>query len=273
MAPPEHGNPNGKPDEHGEAYESQAKRISHAESARTLPVMAGRGVLSTLDEDDGCPYGSLAEFITTDDGDAVFFLSDLAAHTANFKADGRASLFVSQEMASVGPNQRRPLALERVTLLGDIEQVDDREKFRPAYLDHHPQAATYIDFSDFSFWRLNVRRVRFIGGFGRMSWVEKDAYRNAHPDPIATMGASAIDHMNHDHGDALLDYVRAFSDVDSVAEATMLSIDRLGFDLEARDASGDDHLVRVHFDEPLEHPSEVRKAMVDQVHKAREILE
>jgi putative heme iron utilization protein len=260
-------------DQHGDAYKSDDKRISHAESARSLPLMASRGVLSTLDQGEGYPYGSLAEFITTDDGDPIFFLSDLAEHTANFKADPRASLFVSQEMAAVGTGQRRPLALERVTLLGDIEQVDGRDEFREAYLDRHPQAATYIDFSDFSFWRLEVRRARFIGGFGRMSWVDRDAYRAAEPDPIAPMAGGAIEHMNDDHTDALADYARAFGELDDVAEATMISIDRLGFDLQARDTSGRDHLVRVHFDEPLEHPSEVRKAMVKMVKKAREVLE
>jgi putative heme iron utilization protein len=261
------------PTQHGSTYETDEQRISHAESARTLPVMASRGVLSTLDADQGYPYGSLAEFICTDDGDLVFLLSDLAAHTDNFKADNRASLFVSQEMATIGPSQRRPLALERVTLLGDMERVERRDEFRQAYLDRHPNAATYIDFKDFSFWRLKVGRARYIGGFGRMSWVDEDAYRQARPDPIAPMAGGAIEHMNDDHKDALVDYVRAFGGVDDVAEVTMISLDRLGFDLQVRDTSGGDQLTRVHFDEALEHPSQVRAAMVEMVDRARQALE
>jgi hypothetical protein len=47
------------------------------------------------------------------------------------------------------------------------------------YLDANPASASYIDFGDFGFWRLEVRSVRYVGGYGRMSWVEPGDYRAA----------------------------------------------------------------------------------------------
>lgn len=246
---------------------AEEKRLTHAESARTMLAVASRGVLSTLMPAEGHPYGSLAEFVATDEGDPIFLLSDLAEHTTNFKEDSRASLFVSPGMA-----EGRPLALERVTLVGEIDPVDDRDAYRDLYLEAHPHAAGYIGFSDFAFWRMHVHRARYIGGFGRMSWVDEDAYRAAAPDRIAVGSAGAVEHMNDDHADALLDYVRAFSDVDAPTGARMVSLDRYGFDVQAMTDGGRERLVRIHFDERLEGPGQVRKAMVNMVQKARERL-
>ena len=39
---------------------------------------------------------------------------------------------------------------------------------RRRFLARQAQAAFYADFSDFSFWRLQVEGAHFIGGFGRI---------------------------------------------------------------------------------------------------------
>ncbi len=243
---------------------TQDRRPSHAESARSLLVSASRGVMSTLDRRDGSPYGSLVEFVEIAGGDAVFLLSDMAEHTANFKEDARASLFVSPGMAD-----GRPLALERATLIGEIARDDGDGEIKKAYLEAHPQANVYVDFSDFAFWRINVQRVRYIGGFGRMSWIDREDWRAAEPDPLAEMAAGAIDHMNDDHPQALVDYAKAFCDIDDPKDARMVGLDRLGFDMQVEDTSGREQRVRVHFDEPVEHPSDVRPTMVELVKRAR----
>ncbi len=250
--------------EHEQAHPESPRRLTHAESARTLLATASRGVLSTIDAHDGYPYGSLAEYVSTDEGDPVFLLSNLAAHTANFTEDARASLFLSPAMADA-----RPLALERVTLLGDIEAIAEPGELREAYLDRHPHAAGYVDFTDFGFWRLRVRRLRYIGGFGRMSWVTLTDYRRAQPDPLAGVAAGAIEHMNDDHADALVDYARALGGVDDAHHARMASLDRYGFDLQVQSTDGGEQLVRIPFDPPLTRPSKLRAKMVELVDEAR----
>ena len=50
---------------------------------------------------------------------------------------------------------------------------------RDRYLAANPSAAYYIEFGDFVFYRLNVESIRYVGGYGRMSWVDADSYATA----------------------------------------------------------------------------------------------
>lgn len=56
----------------------------------------------------------------------------------------------------------------RVNLTGDIEQVskDEDPQIRDLYKKKHPNSF-WIDFGDFSLFRLTPRQGRLIGGFAR----------------------------------------------------------------------------------------------------------
>jgi putative heme iron utilization protein len=127
--------------------------------AQALVVKGKFGALSTLTK-DGHPFGSLVAYAGTQ---PVLLLSELAEHTQNLRADGRASLLVAESGAS-------PLALGRVTLLGRCRPVA-RAEVEAGYLAVHPDAAGYLALRDFAFWRLDVETVRWVGGFGRMGWI------------------------------------------------------------------------------------------------------
>ena len=45
----------------------------------------------------------------------------------------------------------------------------------------------------YGFWRLEIERCRFVGGFGHMSWVPTDVYKTAKVDPIYESAASIIE--------------------------------------------------------------------------------
>lgn len=145
---------------------------SVALAREALDLIAGspRGVLCTLLPGGGEPYGSLVDILPLPDGDAVLFLSGLAEHRTNLDADPRASLLI-------GPAIGSPDALTqpRATIVGSAERVADRTEFRDLYLAAHPASAAFIEFPDFSFYRLRAERVRYIAGFGRMGWIPKDA--------------------------------------------------------------------------------------------------
>ncbi len=60
-----------------------------------------------------------------------------------------------------------PLAGGLVTLLGQTSRLmgdEECAKARASYLAIHPNASYYIDFGDFSFWKLEVESLRYIGG-------------------------------------------------------------------------------------------------------------
>jgi len=107
---------------------------------------------------------------------------------------------------------------------------DDVAAARSTYLAAHTNAAYWVDFEDFSFWRLDVDDVYFVGGFAAMGWVEAGEYGAARPDPLAEIAEGIMEHMNADHADALLAYARFFGG-EPADEARMVAVDRLGFKL------------------------------------------
>ena len=167
-------------------------------------------------------------------GRPIFLISTLAMHTKNLEADARASLFVTESSAA-----EDPLAVGRVTLMGQAGHVPpaDVAVARAAYLAWHSNAANWVDFGDFSFWRLEVQDVYWVGGFGAMDWLPVRDYSEAQPDPLTDVEADIIEHMNHDHHDALVTFARVLAH-EEAEEAKMVSVDRLGFRLRLRTRAG-----------------------------------
>jgi putative heme iron utilization protein len=213
-------------------------------------------------EPAGYPYGSLANYALDEDNAPLFLISDLAEHTANLKADPKSSLLI----AETDPDQN-PLARGRVTLLGTTRRVDP-DGVRERYLARLPKARYYVDFKDFHFYRLEVEAVRFIGGFGRMSWVEAGAWRQACPDPVVPIAAGILEHMNEDHREAMVLLCKHLGGVEDVASADMTEVDRYGFEMQATTPDGP-RLVRLGFPQALASPDDVRPAMVAMVRQAR----
>jgi putative heme iron utilization protein len=247
-----------------------AREPTHAERCRTLVAGERRGALSTLAADPaGYPFGSVASFGLADDGDPLFFVSMMAEHTQNALRDPRASLLVTEPV----PEGADPLARGRVTLLGLLSPVDDQERdvARTRYLEANPAASYYIDFGDFTFLRLTVDHVRYVGGYGRMSWVDAPAYHMAEADPLAEAAAGIIEHMNADHAEAQVLFCRHYAGLEGTTAASMSAVDRYGFDMVAVSA---EHRtpVRLAFPEECVTGDEVRGAMVAMVHEARAAL-
>ena len=125
----------------------------------------------------GYPYGSFVT-VAFDHGNPIFLISELAEHTKNLERDPRASLLVAEGGAA------DPLANGRVTILGLCTRVEvDSGSARAAFFTAHPNSSYYADFRDFAFWKLQVNHVRYIGGYGRMSWISETDWRAAEPDP------------------------------------------------------------------------------------------
>ena len=177
-------------------YDVNIPTPTHAERARTLVARIPTGTLCTLAlEPEGYPYGSFVT-VAFDEGNPIFLISGLAEHTKNLERDPRASLMVAEHGAD------DPLANGRVTMLGPCTRVEgDDGRARAAFLTAHPNAAYYADFRDFAFWTLRVNAIRYIGGYGRMSWITQDDWQAAEADPLAPYAAGAIAHMNADHAD------------------------------------------------------------------------
>ncbi|HKP57498.1 MAG TPA: DUF2470 domain-containing protein [Polyangiales bacterium] len=236
---------------------------THAERARTLIAGQSTGSLATIAlEPAGFPYASFVTFALAA-GEPVFLISRLAEHTRNLLGDGRASLLAHES------GNADPLANGRVTLIGRCRKLERSESAqeRAAYLAVHPGAAYYVDFDDFAFWRMSVEAVRYIGGYGRMSWVSANDLRAATADPLAPSAERILSHMNEDHADALRKYARAFTRGHDAERATMTAIDRHGFEMTVTTPGGIGP-ARIAFESPLTSAEDARAKLVALVRAA-----
>jgi putative heme iron utilization protein len=238
---------------------------SFAERARTLVYISRIGSLSTLSrKQPGFPFGSVMPYGLDEHGRPIFLISTMAMHTQNLKADPRASLLITQ--ADAGGD---PLGASRVTLVGNVLPVPQAEvaEARNLYLERYANSKYWVDFEDFSFYRMDVVDVYYVGGFGVMGWVSASEYVRSQPDPLADSMGEIIRHMNADHKDALILLARQFAQIEA-QEATMIAVDRLGFHLRVK-MHDSIRGVRIAFLREVPNSAESRKVLVEMVQQAR----
>jgi putative heme iron utilization protein len=205
------------------------------------------------------PYG------LDDHGRPIFLISTMAMHTQNLQADHRASLLVTQDDGGDDP-----LGAARVTLVGNVLPLPESEvaEARQLYLARYASSKYWVDFEDFSFYRMDVVDVYYVGGFGVMGWISASEYGRSQPDPLADSMAEIIQHMNADHKDALVLLAREFARVES-DDATMIAVDRLGFHVRLKTQDGI-RGSRIAFLREVRNSAEARKILVEMVQRARQ---
>ena len=238
---------------------------SFAERARTLAYLGRAGTLATLSRrHPGHPFASIMPYALDDEGRPLFLISSMAMHTQNLETDPRASLLIAQPGWTGDP-----LAGGRLTLMGDARRLREADTIaaRTAYLMRHERAQYWANFEDFSFWRLDLTDLYFVGGFAAMDWVPAAGYRAARADPLADAAPGMIEHMNRDHAKALIEYARHFAK-EAADEATMVTVDRLGFKLRLR--SGERlSSVRIAFPNEATTAAQARETLIAMLREAR----
>src|SRR5579859_6811969 len=236
-----------------------------AECAHTLEYLGRVGSLSTLSrKHPGFPFGSVMPYGLDDHGRPIFLISTMAMHTQNLQADPHASLLVTQQ-----DTEGEPLGASRATLLGNVLPVPKPELAgaRTLYLERHANSKYWVDFEDFSFYRMDVVDVYYVGGFGVMGWVSASDYGRSPPDPLADSMAEIIRHMNADHKDALVLLARTFARIEST-EAIMTAVDRLGFHVRLTTPDGM-RGARIAFPQEVSDAAGTRRVLVEMVQQAR----
>jgi len=217
--------------------------------ARRFARRQFNAVLSTLSRRlDGFPFGSVAPFVLDHAGQPLILISEIAEHTRNIDADPRVSLIVqpySPDMQATG----------RVTLLGRAVRMPDKTALGARYLRHFPQAEGYFAMHDFHLYRIEPVKVRWIGGFGRIHWVEPEHWLCA-PGALEAAEAGILEHMNADHRDTLRAYVA------NVQGTPPEQVEMIGIDPDGIDLSADADVVRIDFDAPVHDAEAARAALI-----------
>jgi putative heme iron utilization protein len=136
--------------------------LSNQKLARSLLATGGPAALGTLTPDGG-PFASYVVTAPAADGSPLMLLSRLAEHTKNLDRDPRASLLLVREP----PPGAETMTALRLTLVGRCAKDGD-PGLKRLYLERHPDAARYADFTDFSLFRFEVSAGHMVAGFGRI---------------------------------------------------------------------------------------------------------
>lgn len=131
------------------------------------------GKVATLSTNyDKVAFGSLTPYVLDNKGRPIIFVSDLALHTKNFKKDPKCSLMVAKIDKDDIFNSAR------ITFIGKMVKVSDKEleEIKKLYLARHKSAEDFVELEDFSFYRLEIEKIYWVGGFGDIEWIEPKKY-------------------------------------------------------------------------------------------------
>jgi hypothetical protein len=161
--------------------EAQAVNIPPQAPLHLLHRMPDGTLATHSREPRGFPYPTALPFAPTARHLPMLLISHLAEHTRNLQADARAGFLVAHAVdGSV-------LEGQRLTMLGSFAPAppEDAPAFARRYLRYHPDAGRYLELGDFTLWTMSLERMRFIGGFGAMGWLDAEAL-----DPLESVSTS-----------------------------------------------------------------------------------
>src|SRR6202035_2074663 len=232
-----------------------------SKQARLLLRRSRQGALATLMAGSGGPYCSLVNVASDADGAPILLISRLALHTKNILGDSRVSLMLDERA------EGDPLEGSRIMLAGRAEEVsgDDATIPRRRYLNAHPSSEAFVNFKDFSFFRIHPAGAHLVAGFGRIVDLSPAQFLTDISDAAALLEAEpgAIDHMNADHRDATNLYATRLLGAEP-ADWRCTACDLDGIDLQAGTTT-----LRLDFPQRVTGPGELRQMLVRLANEAR----
>lgn len=232
----------------------------HKEMYKLL-TQEGDCVLSTISSElEGYPFGSVTPYCLDENFNPHILISSIAQHTKNINANAKVSLLISET-----GDKTNKQSLARLTYIGNAQKVIEDETIKKRYLNYFPEAASYFNTHDFSFYRIEPVRLRFIGGFGKIYWIEKSDLTVKNLFSVEEE-MKIVSHMNEDHQHNLKDYARFYlgyhsQDEDSIR---MCGLDQFGVDLLINESKK-----RIEFKTHLSDSSMARSVFVEMAKEAR----
>jgi putative heme iron utilization protein len=229
--------------------------------AKSLLRRSRQGALATLLVDSGDPYCSLVNVAAGPDAAPLLLISRLAVHTKNILADSRVSLMLDERVSG------DPLEGARIMVAGRAEELSGAAAglARRRYLAAHPSAQAFADFKDFAFFRIAPSGLHLVAGFGRIIDLKPAQFLTDITDAadLLEAEASAVEHMNEDHRDAMNLYATKLLGAGS-ADWRCSGCDPDGMDMQAEGRT-----LRLEFPERVTTGTELRKILVRLAGEAR----
>jgi putative heme iron utilization protein len=230
--------------------------------ARSLLRRSRQGALATLMPGSGDPYCSLVNVASNWDGSPILLISRLALHTRNILGDPRVSLMLDERA------EGDPLEGARIMLAGRAEQAEgaDQEVLRRRYLNAHPSAEVFVNFKDFSFFKVRPAGAHLVAGFGRIVDLMPERFLTdiSGADALLEAEQGAIEHMNADHRDAMNLYATKLLGAEQ-ADWRCTGCDPDGMDMQSGAKT-----LRLDFPERVTNGTALRKMLVRLAAEARQ---
>lgn len=228
----------------------EAQRLTDAQVARTVASVCADGVLTTrvtVPGAEGAAMSSFAPFVIDADGCPLMPLSSSEA-AANLEQDASASFFAHAPRGGAAGGSS-------ITLLGStepvpIDDVDDLTLKTISDLTGTPAE----EIAARPWCRLVPTSVHLQDAVrASEAWVPASEYLSAEPNPLAPSATSLLAKINSLHMPGLRRFAAVYAGVpsDTLAEAELLGVDQLGFDLQAKlNAAAPSTTMRIGFRMP-----------------------
>jgi hypothetical protein len=232
-----------------------------AKLAHSLLRRSRQGALATLMPGSGDPYCSLVNVASHPDGSPILLLSRLAVHTKNILADSRVSLMLDERA------EGDPLEGARIMLAGRAGEASGEAAniLRRRYLGAHPSAEAFVEFKDFSFFRIVPSGTHLVAGFGRIVDLKPEQFLTdlSGAEGVLEAEAGAVEHMNTDHREAMDLYATRLLGAET-ADWRCTGCDPEGMDMQAGNKT-----LRLDFPARVTSGTELRKMLVRLAGEAR----
>ena len=227
-------------------YELEAVNLYRSTNAAILSTMSKKY--------EGYPFGSFITYVSDKNRTLLMYTSDIAQHTKNLKTNSKACVTLFKLDTEYDKQNS-----SRLTLMGDLKDVpvDDLEECQERFIKFLPESKKYSSMHDFKFYKLEISRIRWIGGFGDIAWLNPKNWQDDLPR-WAKNEKMMIDHMNDDHANVLQSALHAQHGIkDKNVSMIALTID--GYYVNSKE-----NLYFISFDAPVFKPIDYRKVLVKQ---------
>ena len=236
------------------------KRKKYELDAVHLYRTTNAAILSTMSNKyEGYPFGSFITYVSDRNRTLFMYTSDIAQHTKNLKSNPKACVTLFKLDTDYDKQNS-----SRLTLMGDLKTVSNEEldDCQDRFIKFLPESKKYSSMHDFKFYKLVISRVRWIGGFGDIAWLNPKNWNDEKPK-WSKNETMMIDHMNEDHSNVVQSALNAqYGIKDKKAQMIALTID--GYYISSKE-----NIYFINFDKPILKALDYRKILVKQAKEYR----
>ena len=236
------------------------KRKKYELDAVHLYRTTNAAILSTMSNKyEGYPFGSFITYVSDRNRTLFMYTSDIAQHTKNLKSNPKACVTLFKLDTDYDKQNS-----SRLTLMGDLKTVSNEEldDCQNRFVKFLPESKKYSSMHDFKFYKLVISRVRWIGGFGDIAWLNPKNWNDEKPK-WSKNETMMIDHMNEDHSNVIQSALNAqYGIKDKKAQMIALTID--GYYISSKE-----NIYFINFDKPVLKALDYRKILVKQAKEYR----